>query len=218
MRYSPIHPWLEKRQPEWREVGGMPVALRLQPAEVEQQAMRVLALCDLSCLSKLGVKGRDSQSWLESQQVEVPQRVYESCHLADGGFVVRLATDEFLLESGIANESVPALTAQLDSASGSVYSVARQEATFLLIGLSAVDVLAQTCGIDFHQAVRQRLVMTRVAGASCGVLPDPVADIWACRLWIDCSYASYLWEALVEISDSLGGSVVGAGCIFPELQ
>ena len=217
-RLSPIHTWFEQRAPVWGEVAGMPLALRLQSVEAERQAMQEVALCDLSCLRKLGVKGRESPSWLQSQQIEVPEAIYQSSDLADGGLVVRLATDEFFLESGIGDESVSKLTTQLDSTAPDVFSVPRQDATFWLIGPRAVEVLAQTCSIDFRQTATRRLVMTRIAGTSCSILPDAVGDTWACRLWVDYGYAAYLWEVLVEISGSLGGSVIGSASVFPELQ
>ena len=59
--------------------------------------------------------------------------------------------------------------------------------------------------------------MTRVAGVSCCVFPDTIGGIPAYRIWVDTSYALYLWETLVEICESVGGGVIGAGCVFPEL-
>ena len=216
-RRSPIHHLLQARNAQWCVVGGMQFAVRLGTEEAEQAAKKTLGLCDLSGLTKLGIKGADAESWLAEQNIDVPKTVYESQRLADGGFIVRVAAEEFLLESGIANTSVPALADRLDSHSGRVLRIERQEATFLLVGSRANDVLSQTCGIDFHNAVPQQLVLTRVAGVSCGVLPHRLDDTFVYRFWIDFSYAVYLWETLAEICESLGGSVIGAGCLFPEL-
>ena len=217
-RRSPIHSWLEARQPEWRIVNEMSVAIKFQAAEAEKAAMSKLALCDLSALTKLGVKGRDAENWLSQQSVDLPAGIYESQRLADGGLIARLAADEFLMESGISNETVPAVAARLTAQDGQVFQVVRQESTFLLIGSDALDVLTQTCGVDFRETPPLHLVLTRVAGVSCGVLPDPVGDTWACRIWIDYTYAVYLWETLVQICEDLDGSVIGAGCIFPEFR
>ncbi|MCH7729641.1 MAG: aminomethyl transferase family protein [Planctomycetes bacterium] len=216
-RQSPIHPWLEARKADWSFIGTTPIAFRLQEQETERAAMKTLGLCDLSALAKLGVKGPDAHGWLQDQQVDVPDGIYESRRLADGGVIVRLAPDEFLLEGGITNESLPALRGQMDSPHGQVVHIVREEATFLLIGARSLEVLAQTCGINFHEAGPRCLILTRVAGVSCGVFPDPIKEISAYRLWVDPSYAVYLWETLVEICESLGGHPIGAGCIFPEL-
>ena len=216
-RRSPIHHSAETAGAVWRLTGGMPMAVRFDRAEAEREAINTLGLCDLSALEKLGVKGRDAEAWLRDQGVDTPAGVYESRRLGDRGIIVRLTADEFLLESGIAGESVPALAARLVSPRGHVFRVERQEATFMLVGPRAIDVLAQTCGIDFRDAPPNRLVLTRAAGAGGGVLPDPVGDTPAFRIWIDYSYAVYLWTTLVEICESLQGRVVGAGSIFPEL-
>ena len=210
-RRSPIHDWLASRQPDWGLVGGMPIALRLRDEETEQAAMQTLGLSDLSGPEKLGVRGPDAESWLADQAVEIPPDIYESRRLADGGFIVRIATDEFLLESGFANESVRALVARLDAQTGALWRVPRQEATFLLVGSRALDVLSQTCGFDFHHAPQLHLVLTRVASVSCGVFPDSVPHTSAFRFWVDYTYAIYLWEELVKICEDLNGSVIGAG-------
>ncbi len=78
--------------------------------------------------------------------------------------------------------------------------------------------LAQTCGIDFDGTGQDRLIFTRVAGVSAAILPESIGAVSVFRFWIDASYAIYLWETLFEICDSLGGSLIGATCLFPELQ
>ncbi len=87
----------------------------------------------------------------------------------------------------------------------------------MLAGSRSTEVFAQTCGINFGEMPQRHVIFTRVAGVSCTVFPDSIRDIEAYRIWVDFSYAEYLWETLVEISESLGGSVIGAGCVFPEL-
>ncbi len=215
---SPIHAWLERRAPEWKNVRGTPMAVRLQEAGDEQTALNLLALCDVSALQKLGIKGPDAERFVADRGIAVPQAVYESQGLTDGGLIVRLAKDELMLESGISGEVLPQLSSDLTSAEGLVFRVDRQDATFLLTGSRATEVLAQSCSINFRDAAVSQLLLTRVAGVSCGVLPDTIGDRRIFRLWVDYTYAMYLWTTLVQISEDLGGCVVGAGCIFPELR
>jgi len=59
--------------------------------------------------------------------------------------------------------------------------------------------------------------MTRIAGVSCAVLPLEVGGIPMFRLWLDCSYGVYLWEALYEIVRDHGGDVIGIGSVFPSV-
>jgi len=52
-----------------------------------------------------------------------------------------------------------------------VYRVEQQSVTVVLAGDAALGILAQTSGVDFVGESADRMVYTRVAGASCGVLP-----------------------------------------------
>jgi sarcosine oxidase gamma subunit len=79
-------------------------------------------------------------------------------------------------------------------------------------------VLAQTCGIDFEQAPPRQVILTRLAGVTCAILPQPEQDTEVYRLWVDHSHGIYLWQTLVQISDELGGRVIGAACFYPHLQ
>ena len=214
---SPIHEALDLRGAKWRSIDGIDIAVRIQDDETEQDAMKSLGVCDLSGLRKLGVKGRDAERWLEGEGIDVPHTVFESRPISEGGIVVRFGTDEFFLEDEIGNATVSALTEQVDSHGGQVFRVEHQEVTFLLTGSRSLEVLAQTCGINFSVMAPRQAVFTRVAGVSCGVFPDSVGEIPTYRIWVDPSFAVYLWEVLVEICESLDGSVIGAACIYPEL-
>ena len=215
---SPIHHLLETQQPTWGLLGDSPVAISFQSAEVEDAATTTLGLCDMSGLKKLGIKGNDAEKWLAEQGIQAACALHYSGRLPDGGLLIRVADDEYILESGLTNETVPQLTECLATNTDPVYAVPRDDATFLLVGTKAIDVLAQTCGINFREAESQHLVLTRVAGVNCGVFPQQIDQTTAFRLWVDPSYAVYLWETLEQIGGEFGGRVIGAGCLFPELR
>ena len=214
---SPIHEALEARGAEWRSVDGIDVVVRIQDADTERVAMESLGLCDLSGLRKTGLKGRDAESWLAGEEIDVPRTVFESRSLESRGIIVRVGSDEFFLQDGIGNSTVSLVAERMKSHDGLLFRVEHQEATFLLIGSRSLEVLAQTCGINFSVMAPRQVVFTRVAGVSCGVFPDSVGEIPTYRIWVDPSYAVYLWETLVEICESLDGCVIGAACVYPEL-
>ncbi|MEX0717787.1 MAG: hypothetical protein WD066_14430 [Planctomycetaceae bacterium] len=207
-RRSPIHDLLEARGAEFRVVGGVALAVRFPTAENHADVPKSVGLCDQSGLPKLGLKGRDAESWLANQRVDVPAAIYDSRPLPDGGVIVRFGTDEFFLEGGVGGEFVPALAAELESRSGHLYDIHREEAAFVLLGSRVGEVLSQTCALDFRALPPRRVVFTRVAGVSCGIFPDSADNVPSYRIWVDYASAPYLWETLVEIVESLGGSVV----------
>jgi glycine cleavage system aminomethyltransferase T len=200
-----------------RSFGGGLYAVRAGSEEDDRRASQRLGLCDLSGLRKFGLQGPDAHRWLADEGLDVPGDVFASCSLPGGGVVVRMGTNEFFLEENISSSAFPALAARIDSFEGRRLRVEHQEATFLLTGRCCLDVLAQTCAIDFRAVAPQKVIFTRVAGVNCGVHPESLGDLPAYRLWVDASYAEYLWETLAEICESLDGGAIGANCIYPEL-
>jgi sarcosine oxidase subunit gamma len=189
-----------------------------QPPGVDVQAERLQAvgLCEMSLLEKLGVKGPDAAAWLAEQGLDVPAAVYASGPLEEGGLIVRLGVDEFLLEAGSPDRSLAPLRDALPADSPQLLPVVREDATLLLCGTRASDLLAQSCGHDFSKCPSAQLVYTRVAGVSCGILPQQIVGRSVYRLWLDPSFAIYLWEVLGEIARELGGGVVAESAILRE--
>ncbi|MCH2209689.1 MAG: hypothetical protein MK110_00185 [Fuerstiella sp.] len=214
---SPVQDWLDQHEAQQTTVGDSRFVLRFASDEIERSAMETLGLCDVSGLRKLGLKGPDAHRALQAARLDVPHNIFESRPLTDGGVIVRFGSDEFFLESGFQDKSVRAVSDSVDQSQGQMFRVAHQEASFLVSGSRGPEVLAQTCGINFSEAVPQQAVFTRVAGVSCCILPDTVRQVLCYRIWVDPSYAMYLWDTLVEICESLDGRVIGAGCLFPTL-
>jgi len=216
-RRSPIQHLLQAHGGEWTDVDNTPLAVRFDDADTEAKRASELGLCDLSALPKIGVSGNGAPEWLRTHGVDMPETIYDTKRLQDGGWVVRTAQDEYLVESGPPCVTVPALSRELGPGCEGVVRLERQEATLLLTGDRAVEVLAQTCAIDLRSSPKDRLILTRAAGASCGILPWMREEIPVYHIWVDNSYAVYLWETLENIVEELGGRVIGAAAIFPDL-
>ncbi len=217
-RLSPVHHLLEARGAQWGRLGGTAVALRFGEDEVERAALPILGLCDISALRKLGVKGPHAEGWLRERGIALPVAIYDTLPLPGGGMVVRLGTSEFLLGDSIAGERIASLSGQLAAAPPGVFRVEREDATFLLTGTRALEVLAQVCSINFRTAPMHRLVLTRAAGINCGILPESLGEVPVFRFWVDGGYAVSFWETLVEIAEELDGKVIGAACCFPDVM
>jgi len=207
-----VHDLQEALRPEWRQLQGALVPWSLQPLESEEVLRKELALCDLSWLPKISFKGAGAVEWLMQEGVTVPAGLYEYSNL--NGLVIRTDSQEVFVEDGPRGQVVMQLTQRHLGAPAGVYRVERQDASFLLSGANANKVLVETCGYDFRQPGNY-LVMTRVAGVSCALLPCHVGGVSAFRFWLDCSYAAYLWEAVSEIVRDHRGGVVGSGSVFP---
>jgi sarcosine oxidase subunit gamma len=216
-RHSPVHGALALLNPEWGRIGQMPVALNFGDPEREATLKERLAICDVSALGRFGVKGPNAPGWLRDHGVDVPGSANSWSRLPDGqGLILRLGSNEFLVEGGPRGSVVESLGGSLDSGARGLYPVLRQDASFLLTGARAREVMAQVCGIDFDSAdYRARpLFITRVAVISAVVLPWVERGTHGFRLWCSYPYGMYLWEELNEIVGEFGGGAVGLSAVY----
>jgi len=208
IRRSPVHDCLEELNPVWAEIHSMKVPLRFEDTSGETQLKTELSLCDLSCLPKVSVKGPESLAWLAQAGILVPEIVYGRRSIEDGGLAIRTDRHEVFLEDSPSSHKVSEFERQLSSHPVGVYRVRRQDASFQLTGVRCNAVLRETCGVDFSHPP-DAVVMTRVAGVSCMVLPLQDQGTPAFRFWLDPSYGSYLWETLLEVVRDQSGEAVG---------
>ncbi|MDG2207088.1 MAG: hypothetical protein P8K78_04220 [Pirellulales bacterium] len=164
---------------------------------------RAVGLADLSLLEKWGVKGPGAASWLAERGVEIPQTIYASRPLSEGGLVVRVGSDEFFLEAGQLDQSLASLGDSVPAAADFT-PVIREDAALLITGCGGLDLFAQTCGHPLQQSPMDQIIFTRVAGVSCGILPQSSGEEPQYRVWFDPSYAVYLGETLLQIASELG--------------
>jgi sarcosine oxidase subunit gamma len=169
-------------------------------------ANQVIQLSRLSSTQKFGVKGANAASWLEECGLPVPASVYDSLPTQSGGRIIRAGTTEFFIELPADDASIGRLSAGVSTPA--VYLFPRSDQTILLGGPGALNVFAQTCGVDFRTCPSNKAVYSRVAGVSCAIVPiSEQADDF--RLYVDHTYVDYLWDTLSEIVADLGGTIVG---------
>lgn len=216
-RRSPIHALLQDAGARWQECHDGLLARSFAAVEQEQRQTRDLALADLSPFPRWGLKGEAEPIWTAAG-IDSPSTVYDTRRLPEGTRIARLAEDEWLLEA----EWDSTRLEQMRGAAAEhpeVFCYRRQDAAFAVVGARVPDVFAQVCGVDIRKEPPGRILLTRVAGVNAAILPewfDEAADVCIYRLWIDCSFAVYLWGQLQAIlCEHLGGAIVGAECIIP---
>jgi sarcosine oxidase, subunit gamma len=176
-------------------------------------------LSDLSWRSRCGCKGPGAPAWLEAQGLVVPAGANRWAQ-TDGVLVARLATSEFLIEAvgGAAGtglgpvEQARQLLVAATRPPG-VYPVARHDLVLRLAGPATVDLLRQTCSVDFAPllaaagAAAGPVVYTSMIGVGVLVQPASAAAGPQLTLWCDPSFAHYLFSTLLEVAADLGGGV-----------
>lgn len=216
-RLSPLHERLAALDPQWSRLHGMPVALHVRSGETGQDLLPPLALCDLSALPRLEIRGQESATWLAARGIVVPEPIFATRRDPDTGILVaRTGTHNVFLEEVPGGGTVERLREQLTDRSPRRFPVDRQDAALCLCGAQALEALRQSCGFDFDQPGPQ-LVMTRIAGVSATILREDAEDLPAFRIWTDPSYGPYLWDAMLDIVRVLGGDAIGLAALFPRV-
>ena len=149
---------------------------------------------------KLGAKGPRLQAWAARHGIALPVAIYDTLPVGTFGVLARVGSGELILECAADEPLRGQMEAALAAADRDVYRVEQQSLSLVLKGDAALVVLAQTCGMDWAREPTGRIAYTRVAGASCAVLPLADGDRRSYRLWVDCSLASYLWATLAQIA------------------
>ena len=216
MRISPIHEELRTVATSWTEMRSMRVVDRVTGHDVLTAS--ILAIADVSCLHRAGIKGPRARTWLHTLDVPVPERPNTWLWLDGGGVVCRLGRDELLIEDGPADRVAESVREAV-LVSG-VYPVMRQDAAFVLMGSEVNELLSQTCSIDFQSLTKEvaPLVITSMAGVSVTIVPVLQNEVPFYRVWCDGTYGVYLWRTLRAIACELGGGAVGIDVVLPLLK
>ena len=209
-RTSAVYEDLRKNQLEWQEINGMPTAIA--PAN-QASENPILEIMDLSFLTRFGLKGKNVVNWLIEEGIPVPETPNTWCSLNDGGIVVRLGLNEFLIEDSVNSQIAPQLAVQCQYPPANVYPVLRQDCAIALSGIAVPDLLLQTCNINFQalDLSPHPVILTTMIGVSVTVIPNEKNHLPYYRIWCDYTYGRYLWKTLNEITGELAGKTIGRG-------
>ena len=150
-------------------------------------------------LIKIGIKGRALAQWAAALGIDFPPALYDTRPVGDHGLLARVGSGEIVLESLPNDPLLASLQRGLEQPSPGIYRVEQQAVTFELSGPHALGVFAQTCGLEIKACEPRRIVFTRVAGVSCGLIPLDRDGGVIYRFWVDYTFAPYLWNTLAEI-------------------
>jgi len=206
MRTSALHDLHLSRVPDmsgWTSVAGM----RLPAAFPNQADPAALALADASHRARAGVKGPGAAAYLAALGLPVPAEPNRWVAISNGGLIARLGLTEFFVEDdGSASRQIGAVPVP-----AGVYPVPRTDTALVLAGQGAIEVLLQTCNINFNalDGSSGELVLTSMAGVGVLVIPQRAGDISLYRIWCDPSFGPYLYRTLLGIVEELGGGPLG---------
>ena len=195
---------------------------------------KALLLCDLSPLTRIGVKGQGTESLLKRSAVVAPKLTNESVVQKDGSLCVRLAGSEVLLLSALDSKGTrdfvdlrKNLASRRTPAGKRAFSVPYQDSLcwLALAGDKASDLLATMCAVDLRDGIfaRGSLAQTSLARLSALVLRDPAQrkggpksvtksvtkSVPLFHLLADSASSLYLWDCLLDAMVEHGGAACG---------
>ena len=216
IKTSPVIGAQKKMNPIMGVHQGMEVALSFVGQKAEKKHREILGVTDVSCFARFGIKGANAAEWLAQQGIKTPDLINAWIEGAPGTLVLRLGNSEFLVEDQLMGKACAKLHAFDQSNMQSAFHVARADASFVLSGSEALNLLSELCVLDLRDAALpiNAVVMTQIAGISATLLRENLAGEQVYRIWCDGTYGRYLWKILIEIAQELGGGVVGLTCRF----
>ena len=217
---SPVYRKLQELGAEFREINGYAVPSTVGDLAAQSAAVAQLALCDLSGLPRIGVKGLHAANWLSEEGFIIPADNNSARRQDDGALLVRLAPNEFLvlgeearpypcIEKLAKGDKFPSKSSGLEKP----FLVPRQysQIWFRLIGGQGIDTLAKLCAIDFRASSANdfQIAQTSLARLNAIVIRDDLDGIPGFHILADTASAEYLWDCLIDAGAEHSIRVVG---------
>jgi sarcosine oxidase, subunit gamma len=209
-RLSPIHSELQTLPGTWYDINGMPTLIGDTTPDCPDRRS-ALTISDRSYLTRFGVKGPGAAAWLEQQGLVIPDRPNTWLPLPTGGLIARLGLTEFLIEDSCHSSVATALTVASAVLPARVYPVLRQDLVIALTGQGVIDLLLQTCNINFRAVnlTDRPVILTTLIGVAVTIIPSAHNDVPEYWIWCDGTFGVYVWQTLLAITQELGGRAIG---------
>ncbi len=156
-------------------------------------------LQDQSELPRFGVKGKDVLTWLSDQGIDEQQEINAGKEIKQGGWVLRLGTDEYWV---LSNPTTKQPTFSENTLNGACYPVYCEysRAWFVLSGCEKAEVMAKVCGVDLREEAFpvDAIVQTSLARVNAVIFHHRFQGDTVFSILSDAASARYLWESLSD--------------------
>ncbi len=217
---SPVYRKLRAEGAVFGEVEGALIPVRYRESG-EEEAAEEIGLADLSCLSRIGFKGKAVLSKMNSLGASLEFRPNRAFRQKDGTLAAVLAMNEVLLLSPLSGkaQALEKLGEEwsIEEADGA-YLVPRQDSHFwfMITGRNASSMFAKICGVDLRQESFSDLAIaqTTIARSSAVIIRDDRGEIPAYHLLGDSVSAGYMWDCLMDAMAEWKGRPVGLNALL----
>ncbi|TBV11965.1 sarcosine oxidase subunit gamma [Stutzerimonas kirkiae] len=173
------------------------------------------ALLDFSNLARVGFRGEAAASYLGARGYELPDAPNQALSQNDGGQVLRLSQNEYLLLGSLLDAGSRIRQEERDwQYDGRAnYLLPRQDshAWLLLSGQYGSQVMAKLCGVDLGAEAFGPGSVAQTSAARINVIVAnlPLGELPCLHILCDRASAHYLWGALLDAMQEFDGQPVG---------
>jgi sarcosine oxidase, subunit gamma len=178
----------------------------------EPECISGLTLQDFSALPRFGLKGVNTQAWLDAQGFTVGRTSNRAYPQDNGCLAARLSPRELFF---LCDPQRPALSVDHDyfSPGRNCYMVRRQDSHywFAITGKKSPSLLAKLCGVNFDPRAFTdgRVAQTQVARTSAIVVRNDIHETLCYYLLGDSSYFTYMQDCVSDAMHEFGGRILG---------
>lgn len=174
-----------------------------------------LALIDLSVATRIGFRGVNAKSHLESVELRLPSQPNLMEKSADGALMtLRLGENEYWVLDGSTNQGLMLDELTTRPVPDNCYRLYCQNshAWFMMTGKYIEQTMAKICGVDLRSSAfpLHGIVQTSVARVNAIIVRHEVNGLAVFSILSDSSSAEYLWDCLLDAMGEFNGGVAGA--------
>ena len=219
-RRSAVYRKFAEGSPVMGDVNTYNIPLLLSTREEETELVKNLALCDLTALSRFGLRGRNAASWLQQQlETDLPA-INQAVKVHEGLLVVRLSEAEFTLLEEL-EDSLDSVEDFFNKAGDEamrndypdVYYLPRQDShsCLMVCGKHSATMFSKICAVDLRTHVFSNLsvAQTSLARSNAIIIRRDLQEVPGYFILVDSSLTEYLWGCLLDAMQEFEGGVVG---------
>lgn len=212
-------------QVTWSESNGYATVSSIVEPKIETTSAQHLAICDLSHLQRVGLKGAGTCKWLESQNIQIPAKVNNALPNENGCIVAKLGFNEILIFDSLQNNTNT--PKKLERQWNQHYSrgnnhcgyiVPRQEshACFFVTGRYSYEMFAKLCAIDLREEKfpNHTIAQTSLARLGAIIIRNDLNNIISYIVLVESASAEYCWDCILDAIYEFNGKIIGTSALL----
>lgn len=202
----------------FKTLGDSSLVTKVASQEDSKSHAANLALIDLSVAARIGFRGTNAQSHLDTAKLPVPSKPNMMKQDDKTSLMtLRLSDNEFWVLDGITDKRETLQELAALPVPDNCYHLYCQHshAWLMLTGKYIEQTMAKVCGVDLRKASfpLNKIVQTSISRVNAVIVRHEVNDTPVFSILSDSASAEYLWDSLLDAMSEFDGHVVGINAL-----